>query len=66
VTQSANLTPAVRDVLLGAARGESVAETAARRVVSPETVKTQRRYAIAELGARNMTHAVALELSRPK
>jgi DNA-binding NarL/FixJ family response regulator len=54
------LAPAIADVLAGAARGETIADTAARRVVSPLTVKTQRRVAIRELEARSITHAVAL------
>jgi len=59
-----SLAPAVRDVLRGAALGESIAETAARRVTSPFTVKTQRRQAIRELGARTLTHAVAIGKDR--
>ena len=59
-----SLAPAVRDVLRGAALGESIADTAARRFTSPLTVKTQRRQAIRELGARTLTHAVALGKDR--
>jgi DNA-binding NarL/FixJ family response regulator len=38
------LPPALLDVLAGAARGESIADTARRRVVSPETVRDQWRH----------------------
>jgi DNA-binding CsgD family transcriptional regulator len=48
------------DVLEDAANGLNVAETAASRRKSTETVKTQRRSIVAKLGARNVTHAVAV------
>ena len=56
---------ALVDVLEGAARGESVNETAKRRVVSPTTVRAQRREILARLRAqgipaRNITQAVAV------
>jgi DNA-binding CsgD family transcriptional regulator len=54
------LPPALLDVIRGAANGETIADTAARRVVSPHTVKSQRRDAMRELGAKTMPHAVAI------
>jgi RNA polymerase sigma factor (sigma-70 family) len=49
-----------REILFGAAEGESARETAARLGRSIETVKTHRRHIIDKLDARNMTHAVHL------
>ena len=43
-----------------AAEGLTVAETAARRYKSTETVKTQRRAILLKLGARNTAQAVAM------
>ncbi|HVM69021.1 MAG TPA: LuxR C-terminal-related transcriptional regulator [Gaiellaceae bacterium] len=54
------LSPAEAAVLAAAARGLTVAETAAERGVSPETVRSQRKVLLAKLGARNMTQAVAM------
>jgi DNA-binding CsgD family transcriptional regulator len=54
------LSASERDVLVDAAAGLSVRESAARRQKGAETVKTQRRSLMLKLGARNMTHAVAL------
>jgi DNA-binding CsgD family transcriptional regulator len=48
------------DILRDAACGLTVAESAATRVKGTETVKSQRRQILLKLGARNMTHAVAL------
>lgn len=48
------------DVLRDAACGLTVAESAATRFKGTETVKSQRRQILLKLGARNMTHAVAL------
>jgi DNA-binding CsgD family transcriptional regulator len=50
------------EILLGAANGETAAQTGARLFLSPETVKSYRKRVIAKLGARNGTHAVALAL----
>jgi DNA-binding CsgD family transcriptional regulator len=50
------------DVLAGASRGETQAETAARRGCASETVKTQRRVVIAKLGARNMRDAIRIAI----
>jgi DNA-binding NarL/FixJ family response regulator len=54
----ATLTPAVLDVLAGAARGETATDTARRRVVSVHTVKTQRLRALEATGSRTMPEAV--------
>jgi DNA-binding CsgD family transcriptional regulator len=54
------LTPSELDVLRDASRGLTVVESAESRFKSPETVKSQRRQVLLKLGARNMTHAVAL------
>jgi DNA-binding NarL/FixJ family response regulator len=61
---SGRLTPAMVDVLAGAARGESVVDTARRRVVSPHTVATQRKLALQVLHARTMPEAVAVAVRR--
>jgi RNA polymerase sigma factor (sigma-70 family) len=53
-----------REILFGAAEGESARETAARLGRSIETVKTHRRHIIGKLDARNMTHAVHLAHGR--
>lgn len=58
--QGAVLSPTELDVLRDAARGLTVVESGASRFKSPETVKSQRRQIMMKLGARNMTHAVAL------
>ena len=42
-----------------AARGDTVKQTAERMIVAPETVKTYRKNAMAKLGARSVTAAVA-------
>lgn len=54
----AGLTPAERQVIEAAALGLSTAATAARLNKTLETVKSQRKLAIARLGAANMTNAV--------
>jgi DNA-binding CsgD family transcriptional regulator len=56
------LTPREREILAGAAEGETAAQTGARLYLSSETVKSYRKRVIAKLGARNGTHAVALAL----
>jgi DNA-binding CsgD family transcriptional regulator len=56
------LTVSERDVLVDAAAGLSVRESAARRQKGTETVKTQRRNLMLKLGARNMTQAVAMTI----
>jgi DNA-binding CsgD family transcriptional regulator len=61
----ASLSPRERDVLDDAASGLSVIETAAKRIKSTETVKTQRKSIMLKLDARNMTEAVALTRREP-
>jgi DNA-binding CsgD family transcriptional regulator len=63
VSQSA-LSPSEIDVLRDAAHGLTVSESAASRGKSSETVKSQRKQVLIKLGARNMTHAVALATVR--
>jgi two-component system NarL family response regulator len=55
-----------REILAGAAEGETAAQTGARLYLSTETVKSYRKRIIAKLGARNGTHAVALALRAGK
>ncbi|WP_086746175.1 helix-turn-helix transcriptional regulator [Streptomyces scabiei] len=50
-------------VLVGAALGEQPEETAARLELALGTVKTARQRAIRNLGARSITHAVALAVA---
>jgi DNA-binding NarL/FixJ family response regulator len=50
----------LRDVLEGAARGETAKETARRRVVSEATVRAQRRAILERTGTRRMAEAVAV------
>jgi DNA-binding NarL/FixJ family response regulator len=54
------LSQSERDVLEDAAEGLTVLESARARFKGTETVKTQRRSILLKLGARNMTHAVAM------
>ena len=54
------LTPSELEVLLDAADGLTVRDSASKRHKSGETVKSQRKQILLKLGARNMTHAVAL------
>lgn len=55
-----HLTAVEKAVLIAAAAGLSVAETAARSGRSVETVKTHRRSILKKWRVRNMTHAVAV------
>jgi two-component system, NarL family, response regulator len=48
------------EVLHAAANGETMEETATRLWLSLETIKSHRRNVIAKLGARNLSHAIAL------
>jgi DNA-binding NarL/FixJ family response regulator len=48
------------EVLEAAARGETAHETARRLWVSVFTIQAHRKRLLYALGARNMTHAVAL------
>ena len=50
------------DVLRLAADGLTTPQIAAELGLSPRTVDTHRELAIAEMGARNMVHAVALAI----
>ena len=50
------------EVLDAAARGETMEETATRLWLSLETIKSHRRNVIAKLGARNLSHAIALAI----
>jgi DNA-binding NarL/FixJ family response regulator len=54
------LTANEREVLVDAAHGLTVDESARVRGKGPETVKTQRASILLKLGARNMVHAVSL------
>ncbi len=54
------LTAPELEVLEAAADGLSAQETAERLVKSPHTVIAQRRAIQAKLGARNLSHAIAL------
>lgn len=54
------LTPRMRAVLLQAASGLTVAESAERVGVAPATVRTIRSAACSRLHARNVTEAVAI------
>ncbi|WP_405930351.1 LuxR C-terminal-related transcriptional regulator [Streptomyces sp. NBC_00827] len=54
------LTPSELKVIAAAAAGESAEDTSLRLVVAYDTVRTQRKRAVHRLGARSMTHAVAL------
>jgi DNA-binding CsgD family transcriptional regulator len=51
------------NILIGAARGELPEETAARLHVAYGTVKSTRVRAVRQLGACNVTHAVALAVA---
>jgi len=53
-----------RQVLAGAANGESTKTTAQHLGLAFETVKDYRRQVIELLEARNFTHAVAIGLRR--
>lgn len=57
------LRPKERLYILGAARGYSAKQTAARHYVTVNTVNSTIVNARAALGARNIAHAVAIALS---
>lgn len=57
------LTPAEARVLEYSARGLSAAATGRALFMAVDTVKTHRRNIFSRLGARNITHAVALVLT---
>lgn len=56
------LTRRQREILQLLANGESTAVAARELDLSEETVKTHTKHALARLGARNRTHAVAIAL----
>lgn len=56
------LTRRQREILQLLANGESTTVAARRLDVSEETVKTHTKHALARLGAKNRTHAVAIAL----
>lgn len=56
------LTRRQREILQLLADGESTAFAARELDLSEETVKTHTKYALARLGARNRTHAVAIAI----
>ncbi len=62
VARPPELTPAERDVLRLRAAGLSTSQAARARGRSYETAKTQARNATAKLGARNLSHAVAIAI----
>lgn len=49
-------------VLDGAAKGESAIETGIRLFLAADTIRDYRKKAIAKLGARNITNAVAIAI----
>lgn len=58
------LTPRMRDVLVSAADGRTVTQTARELGISEGTVKSVRAAALARLHAASMAHAIALALRR--
>ena len=52
------------EALLSAAEGETMQETAERLGITVQAVAKRRQAACQELGARNITHAVALACQR--
>jgi DNA-binding CsgD family transcriptional regulator len=54
------LTPRERQVLEGYSEGQTTLEIAVSLGIAQNTVRTHRENAIRNLGARHMTHAVAL------
>lgn len=62
--EDGKLTPRLVSVLDAAARGQTANETARALHVSPTSVERYRRVAVARLGARNTTHAVAIAVTR--
>jgi DNA-binding NarL/FixJ family response regulator len=51
------------EVLLRAAKGESHKDSAEGMAYADDTIKAMRKYAIAKLGAKNITNAVAIALA---
>jgi DNA-binding CsgD family transcriptional regulator len=65
-TQRPGLANHERRVLDCAARGLSSREAAAELGITFETERTVRKHVLRKLGARNMTHAVALVLAKER
>jgi LuxR family quorum sensing-dependent transcriptional regulator len=59
ILEGDDLTVQEAGTLLWAARGRTAAQTGRRMILGAETVRSYRKRAIAKLGARNLTHAVA-------
>jgi DNA-binding CsgD family transcriptional regulator len=57
---AALVTDVEREILVDAAAGLTMSESAAKRDKGIETVKSQRRHILTKLGARNITHAVSI------
>jgi DNA-binding NarL/FixJ family response regulator len=57
------VTAADCDLLVDAASGLTIVESASKRGASIDAVKAQRRTLMLKLDARNMTHAIAVALS---
>lgn len=58
------LTERDMEVLVLCAEGRTTAWIADKLILSEDTVRQYRKRTIAKLGARNMTHAVAISLRR--
>lgn len=57
------LTPREREVIAGIARGQRAREIGEALFISPTTVRTHIRNAVAKLGARSQAHLLALALT---
>lgn len=57
------LTPQQLETLAAAAAGETLGETALRLIVSVDTLKSRRSRIVKLLGARDLSHAVALAMA---
>jgi DNA-binding CsgD family transcriptional regulator len=58
--ETSRLSTSEASILMDAANGLTVKESASLRQKGPETVKSQRRSVLLKLGARNMAQAVAM------
>jgi DNA-binding CsgD family transcriptional regulator len=59
-----SLSPRQLEVLQAAARGNTTRKTARALKISPHTVKTHLRTAMARLNAESITHAVAIAMTQ--
>ena len=59
-----DVTAADCDLLVDAATGLTIVESASKRGASVDSVKAQRRTLMVKLDARNMTHAIAVAMSQ--